>query len=812
MEILKFTHFPGYARFLLDNKLNDFVLKQFEFSAEVEIPLMKLLAHMPHDELMELSRASNAEILIAAAENKLTENITVSTQQWKQNLVPFFTREQVVADDITLVSLIRKKALLFFLPQYTADLNLALQIVCEIDKYIQVSEAASFETYVGIQQEKINNTNTALQQSEELYKQAQALTHIGNWSWYIEGDKILWSDEMYRICGLQPQAEEITLERFISLVHPDDRALRKQQIQESLATLQPPDYTIRIVKPNGQIAVLQGKSEIVIKNGKPYKMLGTCQDVTDQHWLRKQLEDEKMLAETIIETSIDIMAVCDRELKLIAINKKFEDLFGVKRENELGKHIHSTFPELQEGAGIQVDLEKALAGETIHNTNISFVNNDGYFESYIVPLRNSSAEIFAALIVIHDITDIKKATRQVSRLNTELKTTEDRYQKMILEVQDYAILRLSPQGIIENWNKGAEKIKGYSANEIIGQSFLKFYLPEDVANGKPDRILQSAREKGRAVDEGWRMRKDGSRFWAMVTISALHNDAGEVVGFTKVTRDLTERKLREAELEQKSKQLVRAYESLELNNHELARSNKELSSFSYVASHDLQEPLRKIMMFSQMIEENERQNLSPKGQSMLDKIHAGARNMKRLIADLLAYSRLQSSETTTEVVDLNVVVNEIVGANAELYSQQGATVRVKNLPKVQGVGFQLQQVFENVIGNSLKYVREGVPPVVEIDSDLVSGKIVPHEGVEPNSAYYKISISDNGIGFEQQYADKIFEIFQRLHRQEDYAGTGIGLAICKKIVQNHKGFIEAVGIPNVGSTFIIYLPAATPEE
>ncbi|MBP6730626.1 MAG: PAS domain S-box protein [Chitinophagales bacterium] len=809
MEILKFTHFPGYARFLLDNRLTEFVLKQFEYSREVEIPLLKLFAHMPEAELVELSKVSNAEILLAAAENKLHENIAIATKQWKENLVPFFTREQVVADDITLVSLIRKKGLVFFLPQYTTDLNIAIQIINEIDKYIQASEAASFETFVDIQQEKLSRANTALQQSEDLYKQAQALTHIGNWSWYIQDDKILWSDEMYRICGLQPQTEEITMEKFISLVHPDDKPMRKQQIMDSLQTMQPPDYTMRIIRPNGEIVVLQGKSEIVSKDGKPYKMMGTCQDVTSQHRLQKQLEDEKMLAETIIETSIDVIAVCDKNLQLIAMNKKFEDLFGVKREDALGQPMLKSFPQLQ-GTDLVEDLQKTLNGEIVHHSDRKFVGIDRHFESYFIPLKDSEGGIFAALTLTHDITDIKKATRQLTKLNTELKTTEDRYQKMILEVQDYAILRLSPEGIIENWNRGAEKIKGYHADEIVGESFSKFYLPAEVANGKPERILNLAREHGRAVDEGWRLRKDGSRFWAMVTIAALHDDAGDVVGFTKVTRDLTERKLREAELEQKSKQLVQAYNSLERNNQELSRSNKELSSFGYVASHDLQEPLRKIMMFSQMIEENERKNLSQKGQHMLDKIHAGAQSMKRLIADLLAYSKLQSNETPEELVDLNVIVAGIKEANAEIYAQQGAVIKVGALPKISGVSFQLQQLFENIIGNSLKYAREAVPPVVEITTDITSGKIVPHEGVEPNSTYYKITIADNGIGFDQQYSQKIFEIFQRLHRNEDYAGTGIGLAICKKIVQNHKGFIEAVGVPNVGATFIIYLPVINP--
>lgn len=805
MKKLSFTHFPGYARFLLDNKLNEFVAKQFEFSRQVEIPLLKLLAHMPEEQLIELSKLSSAEILLCAAENRLEENVAVSVKQWKENLVPFMSKEEVVADDITLVSLIRKRALLFFLPQYTNDVLSALAIIDEIDQYVQFSEAVSFETYMGIQQEQLNRSNTALQQRDELYKQAQALTHIGNWSWYIETGKVLWSDEMYRIYGLQPQSEDITVDRFMQLIHPEDRENRLRQLEKSLTTLQTEDYTMRIVRPDNSIVVLQGKSELVCKEGKPYKMLGTCQDITTQYFLRKQLEEEKMLAETIIETSVDIIAVYDKNLQLLVVNKKFEDLHGVKRQDILGKPLQESFPYLAD-TNIINDLNRALSGETVHYPDRKFIAFDKYYESYFIPLKNQLGEIFAALTITHDITEVKAAAKRLNQLSTQLRSSEDRYQKMVQEVEDYAILRLSPQGIVENWNRGAEKIKGYTAEEIIGQSVSVFYQPEELATNKPQVLLAEAARNGRAIDEGWRVRKNGSRFWAAVAITALHDEKGEVVGFTKVTRDLTERKIAEAELEVKSKQLAQAYEALERNNAELQRSNKELSSFGYVASHDLQEPLRKIMMFSQMIEERERDNLSDRGKDMFVKIHSGARSMKQLIEDLLAYSKLQVSDLTTEAVNLNQVVEEIRKSKTEIY-QGMVKIDVGMLPTVKGIPFQLHQLFENIIGNAIKYSKPAEISFIEIKSETVSGKVVPHEGVELNILYNRITITDNGIGFEQQYADKIFQIFQRLHRKEDYVGTGIGLAICKKIVQNHRGFIEASGVPNVGATFTIYLPS-----
>ncbi len=550
MEKLTYTHFPDFAAFLLNNKLNGLVAKQLELSHEVKIPLLKLLEHLPPEQLLELSKASTSELLKCASTGQLDELIRVSVLQWRENLLPaMLTREQVVVEDITLASFIRKKALLHFLPEYTADVKEATAIMSEIDDYIQKSEAASFEVFVEIQQKRLQKSNTALEESESRYLQS----------------------------------------------------------------------------------------------------------------------------------------------------------------------------------------------------------------------------------------------------NKALERTEDRYQRMILEVEEYAIIRLSAEGIVENWNRGAEKIKGYKAEEIVGKSFRLFYTPEDLNAGMPDKLLNLAATEGRASMEGWRVRKDGSKFWGSITITALHDDLDNVIGYTKVTRDLTN--------------LKHANDLLEVKTRELERSNKELTSFSYVASHDLQEPLRKIMMFSQLLVDKESDSLSARGKEILGKIHAGTLSMKRLIEDLLSYSRVQSFVAGNAPVDLNLIMKEVENAWKEGNPDKPLTINYPKLPSVNGIAFQLYQLFENIISNAAKYARPDVPPKVDIDFQVVNGSQVRHEGAHFNIDYYKIAVADNGIGFEQQYAEKIFEIFQRLHKKGEYTGTGIGLAICKKIVQNHHGFIEAYGVPDIGATFVIYLPA-----
>jgi signal transduction histidine kinase len=247
-------------------------------------------------------------------------------------------------------------------------------------------------------------------------------------------------------------------------------------------------------------------------------------------------------------------------------------------------------------------------------------------------------------------------------------------------------------------------------------------------------------------------------------------------------------------------------ETLQAKNAELERSNSELSSFNYIASHDLQEPVRKIHTFSNLILQRDGDSLTQSTKDYITRIGSSANRMQRLIEAFLNYSRMGSAEIVFEKTDLNMVIAEVKNNLQELLAEKKATLESAYLPTINAVPFQMQQLFENLFTNAIKYSKENVPPVIKVTSERVTGKDV--EGIESSSRaqYWKITVSDNGIGFEQQYAEKIFEVFQRLHAKDQYAGTGIGLAICKKIVQAHKGSIKAKSKPGEGAAFTIYIP------
>ena len=326
--------------------------------------------------------------------------------------------------------------------------------------------------------------------------------------------------------------------------------------------------------------------------------------------------------------------------------------------------------------------------------------------------------------------------------------------------------------------------------EATLDNFLKFVHPEDV--GKLAEDLNKMTDAEELPFINYRIiHKNGSIKYLKTYAKSFYSVNGQkrLLGNTSDVTDEIESLL-----------------ALEERNLELERNNKELSAFNYAASHDLQEPLRKIQTFISRLEEKEADKFSDSGHQYLEHIKSAAARMRLLIDDLLQFSRTNKPDKEFVSADLNELFENAKQDIAEIILEKRAKITSNTLPKATVIVFQMQQLFLNLLSNSLKYSKKETDPIIKINYSKVKAKDEPHLGKASNSNYHKITFSDNGIGFDQEYAEKIFDLFNRLHNKQDYSGTGIGLSICKKIIENHKGFIFAKGEFNVGSVFTIYLP------
>jgi PAS domain S-box-containing protein len=793
-----FSYFPAYAKFLLEKKVKEFAIEQLRLLQEMQLPLLKYFEHFPEEQLIELSIKASTGLLEFCAANKINEYIEIFVEEWMSNRLPGIIKNQVSAEDITLFSFIRRKLFRHFITGYTADANLAIKILDEADAFIAKADLTSFRALLNIQ--------------HEMYKQTQALARIGTWKWDLKTKKLTWSDELYNIYELSPQTH-ISSQDIAQYNHPEDAKAVSVYMQLSAKTLQPHDFYYRIILKDGREKVLHAKGEVKQNDkGHPEEMFGTLQDVTDEKQKEQQLEESRNFVEKIANVSPCIITVFNvSSNEYIFLNRAVKNLLGYNVEDFLHKGRKLFYALVHPD---DINLIEQKNRELIEEGNNYTANNDAekvknfkyrlkhkdgtyrWLHTFATVFnRNHNNEVQDVLNISIDVTESELLALQVAAMNEEVKRKEYEHQRMINEIEDYAILMLNRDGIIQNWNKGAEKIKGYTANEVIGKSFKIFYRREDLEKKLPESLIEEAITKGKARHEGWRVCKDGTVLWCNVLITALHDENNNVVGFTKVTRNLTEKKIAEDQLREYADRIAK-------HNEELQKINSDLDSFTYMASHDLQEPLRKIKTFCNFILTREGEKFSKESEAYFGRIIAAASRMQKLIESLLYYSRATSAEIVLQPTDLNIVAEDVKKDLTDLIAEKNVTITCSKLPALKVMPLQFHQLFLNIIENAIKYSHDNVPPLIEITSELFT----ENENDETKN-FCRIFIKDNGIGFEQQYAENIFKLFQRLHGRHEYSGTGVGLAICKKIVENHKGTITAVSEPGKGATFIITIPA-----
>jgi PAS domain S-box-containing protein len=505
--------------------------------------------------------------------------------------------------------------------------------------------------------------------------------------------------------------------------------------------------------------------------GNPSGILESNRDIG-----RSKQEEQKF--RNLLESAPDAIVIVDQKGLIQLINAQTEKLFGYTRAELIGAPVETLVPQCfrgrhwshREGYAQSPQPRSMGAGLELYGRR-----KDGTefpIEISLSPLETAEGTLLCS--AIRDVTQRK----QLAERHRE---NELRFRLLIDAVKDYAIISLDADGLVTTWNTGAERLKGYSSGEIIGQHMSRFYPQADIARRKPDQELQQAASTGHMEDQGWRVRKDGSHFWAEVAITAVHDSAGKLIGFLKIAKDITAKRDAEDQIQKLNSELTQRVE-------ELGTVNRELESFSYSVSHDLRAPLRHVDGFARILKEEYSPTLPEDAIRYLDRILEAATHMGQLIDDLLNLARIGRREMKREGVRIANVVKQAIAELPSEAQERRIEWRIEPLPEMNCDAGLLKLVFTNLLSNAVKFTRKQPIAVIEIGARMTGGVAT-------------IFVRDNGVGFDPRYADKLFGVFQRLHRHEDFEGTGVGLATVQRIIRRHGGEIWAESQVNSGTTF-----------
>lgn len=467
-----------------------------------------------------------------------------------------------------------------------------------------------------------------------------------------------------------------------------------------------------------------------------------------------------------------------KDFRIDYLNNRMDEITNEEADKIVGLSILEYYPKNSENGVMEILKTCYATGENKEYIREFIFKEESFWLSTRAVKMNDGLILFSK-----DVTKEKKYENELFIQNRLLSEAE--------HVANIGSFRWNLEKEQIKYSDNVYRLFGYEPNEFDNQydRLLTFLHPNDIEKVKAS--FKEAKRKKSKTDQVFRVYTKSNKLKYMNTIGECYQKEGNwyMVG---VIRDVTN------QIEEES--------VLQIKNAELKRTNADLEAFNRVASHDLQEPLRKIQMFASRLHDEEEGRLNSRSQGYLDKIKYSSDRMRNLISNLLSYSKIDEVNEQPKRVDLNDVLNNVLEDLGERINELNAEIVTQNLPVVNGIQFQLEQLFANLIGNSLKYIREGVQPQIKIVSSVITGKNDSLETLLPNINYVKLQFIDNGIGFEKKYQEKIFEIFQRLHGKTEFTGTGLGLSICKKIVQSHNGVIHAEGEINKGAQFIVFLP------
>jgi PAS domain S-box-containing protein len=610
--------------------------------------------------------------------------------------------------------------------------------------------------------------------SEERLRMAVEAGEMGTWFWNIQRDEITWSAKFRTLLGLTSDAK-LTYQEILGVVHPDDRQRIEQSVKDTIERGVPYDIEYRAVWPDSSVHWLAAKGrEHRSPEGVAVHMLGVVMDVTERKDAEKHLAQMEGRYRGLLEAAPDAMVVVNQSGEIVLLNVQAEKQFGYRRDELVGQKVKNIIPEgfaerlVADGTRTAAE---ALAQQIGTGTELRGRRKDGSefpIEIMLSPL--DSAEGIQVTAAIRDVTTRKTAEKA-------LREAEERFRALANNISQLAWMA-DEKGYIFWYNQRWFDYTGTTLEEMAGWGWQKVHHPDHVQQvvTKISKCFQT----GEVWEDTFPLRgRDGDYRWFLSRAVPIRDLEGKVSRWFGTNTDITERKKSE--------------ERLLKTVGELKRSNDELQQFAYVASHDLQEPLRMVASYTQLLAKRYKGRLDSEADEFIAYAVDGANRMQGLIQDLLAYSRAGINGKVLREISTENALKEALTNLRVMIEESGAVVTHDSLPAITTDDTQLAQVFQNLVGNAIKYHSAEVPHV-HVSATKNGGK------------EWIFSVRDNGLGIAPQYFERIFILFQRLHGRTEFKGTGIGLAICKKILERLGGRIWVESEPEKGSTFYFALP------
>ncbi|RYY23140.1 MAG: PAS domain S-box protein [Chitinophagaceae bacterium] len=586
---------------------------------------------------------------------------------------------------------------------------------------------------------------------------------------------------------------------ILQLVFEEDQERVKEEIQKfyDLEDNSSHLYECRLNDKQGDWRYFRTRGTVLRRNehGKAGSLLFIAEDITEQF---KSSEEIKQLKQLQLETE-NLLGFGVYNYDLATGNVGWSDGIYQILEYEKEKdapiitfdvylaHVPDTDRQM-----LKTVIEKSIEAKSVFTVTYPVITNKG--NRKVISTRGK--------LVVADDGTVQKVVGSMLDITQEVARQEalEEYQQNMIQKEQFLDFGSWEEDVNKGvmlWSEGMYRLFGYDPKEYAGRLVINpglymLHLQHDDWLRSNLLRQEAIKHKNDYSYEVTITTRDGINKRLQTFARVIRNDDNEVVRIIGTSRDITQ---------------LRSYErNLESIVNDLNRSNKDLEEFAYIASHDLQEPLRKLSTFSERLVTRHSSEMGPEGKRYAERILAATDNMRILIENLLEFSRTARSSIPFGRVDLNTVLDQAISDLEIIIEKTGAMINSDRLPVIDAIPSQIQQLFSNLIGNALKFRKEDVVPRVDIKVEVLSNTEKTEHGFAEDINYYRIEVRDNCIGFEQEYAGKIFQIFQRLHGKVEYPGSGVGLAICKKIAENHRGIIFANSKPGEGSVFTIILP------